>query len=286
MNSSFIDVVIGLMLVYLVFSTASMVMTEWWSRFNSARPRQLKKYIAIMLDDNNWSENYFYKHPLITALSTEELHIGRGTAELRLPSYIPERIFALTLMDLAFIEEDNHQLKVRTDVPEKLQEVLRALTTCTRNSCQHTQDRLERWFTESMGRLSGRYTRYAHTIVMIFSIIITIGVNVDTLLLARTFTLNPAHTQAAVSMASQLSQQSSDPKAMFQKLGPSFQKLNLPLGYPDADWPPTSWPLYLIGKAVGWLLTICALSLGAPFWFDVLSNVMNIRQAGPKNAAS
>jgi hypothetical protein len=31
---------------------------------------------------------------------------------------------------------------------------------------------------------------------------------------------------------------------------------------------------------VGWLLTILAVSMGAPFWFDILNKVMNVRYAG------
>ncbi len=36
------------------------------------------------------------------------------------------------------------------------------------------------------------------------------------------------------------------------------------------------------GKLIGWLWTAVALSLGAPFWFDMLSKVMNVRGAGQK----
>jgi hypothetical protein len=31
---------------------------------------------------------------------------------------------------------------------------------------------------------------------------------------------------------------------------------------------------------LGWILTILAISMGAPFWFDMLNKVMNIRFAG------
>jgi len=30
----------------------------------------------------------------------------------------------------------------------------------------------------------------------------------------------------------------------------------------------------------GWLATIAALSLGAPFWFDLMNKVANVRSAG------
>jgi hypothetical protein len=39
---------------------------------------------------------------------------------------------------------------------------------------------------------------------------------------------------------------------------------------------------WLFPKLLGWLLTALAISLGAPFWFDLLKKVINIRGAGGK----
>jgi hypothetical protein len=39
--------------------------------------------------------------------------------------------------------------------------------------------------------------------------------------------------------------------------------------------------LYTLG---GWILTALAVSLGAPFWFDVLNNFVNLRLSGAKPA--
>jgi hypothetical protein len=35
-------------------------------------------------------------------------------------------------------------------------------------------------------------------------------------------------------------------------------------------------------QILGWLLTAAALSLGAPFWFDLLNQIINLRGAGTK----
>ena len=35
-----------------------------------------------------------------------------------------------------------------------------------------------------------------------------------------------------------------------------------------------------VERIVGWLVTIAAVSLGAPFWFDLLGKVANLRGAG------
>ncbi|HWE62939.1 MAG TPA: hypothetical protein VHB98_14590 [Chloroflexota bacterium] len=38
--------------------------------------------------------------------------------------------------------------------------------------------------------------------------------------------------------------------------------------------------LRVLGKLPGLLLTIFALSLGAPFWFDMLQKLVNLRASG------
>jgi hypothetical protein len=43
-------------------------------------------------------------------------------------------------------------------------------------------------------------------------------------------------------------------------------------------WPPSEWFLH----ALGWLLTAFAGTLGAPYWFSMLSKITGIRGSGPK----
>ena len=52
---------------------------------------------------------------------------------------------------------------------------------------------------------------------------------------------------------------------------------HFPLGYPDSF---RLQPLVILG----WLLTVAAISLGAPFWFDLLSKVSRIRSSGRSQA--
>ena len=35
-------------------------------------------------------------------------------------------------------------------------------------------------------------------------------------------------------------------------------------------------------SVLGWLITALAISLGAPFWFDMLNKIIRLRGAGPK----
>ena len=51
--------------------------------------------------------------------------------------------------------------------------------------------------------------------------------------------------------------------------------LGLPIGWNLQDLPgsATGW----MTRVVGWILTAFAISLGAPFWFDVLNKIMVVR---------
>jgi hypothetical protein len=37
---------------------------------------------------------------------------------------------------------------------------------------------------------------------------------------------------------------------------------------------------WILNRLPGWILTIAALTLGAPFWFDLLSRLARLRGAG------
>ncbi|HXQ72885.1 MAG TPA: hypothetical protein VN844_20475 [Pyrinomonadaceae bacterium] len=69
-----------------------------------------------------------------------------------------------------------------------------------------------------------------------------------------------------------------------------LEGLNLPIGWGSVDdvqrkWPsgnfrgPGGWVDQVQWHLVGWLLTALAISLGAPFWFDLLNKFIVIRSA-------
>jgi hypothetical protein len=58
-----------------------------------------------------------------------------------------------------------------------------------------------------------------------------------------------------------------------------IKQLHFPLGWGAKNEPDGFWSA--IGHRIaGWLITIAALSLGAPFWFDLLSRLARLRSAG------
>jgi hypothetical protein len=55
--------------------------------------------------------------------------------------------------------------------------------------------------------------------------------------------------------------------------------LPVPIGW-HADDNPKVNPIWY--KVIGLFITAVAAALGAPFWFDALSKLANLRSAGPK----
>jgi len=39
---------------------------------------------------------------------------------------------------------------------------------------------------------------------------------------------------------------------------------------------------YVVGKFVGWLFSGMAATQGAPFWFEILKQLVNVRSSGKK----
>jgi hypothetical protein len=63
-----------------------------------------------------------------------------------------------------------------------------------------------------------------------------------------------------------------------------LQELGLPVGWESANIPEAdvgSW----LGWLLGWTATVLAISLGAPFWFDVLGKFAHLRNTGNREGA-
>jgi hypothetical protein len=87
------EVVLGLVFVWLVLSTATMQVGEWIANALKWRAKDLEKAIKRMLNDEDLAA-LFYDHPLIRSLSEEKAN------ENALPSYIPANKFSTVLLNM------------------------------------------------------------------------------------------------------------------------------------------------------------------------------------------
>lgn len=139
-----------------------------------------------------------------------------------------------------------------------------------------------------MDRVSGWYKRRAQWVTLGLAVILTIALNVSALRIAEQLSAEPTVRAAVVAKSEAAAEKSGDEGAEgLKQAGEDVESAVDDLAALDL-------PVFWIGEAVpqggeeilttvfGWLITILAISLGAPFWFDALGKLSNLRMAGKK----
>lgn len=280
-GSTIIDVAIGLIFFYFLFSMITSHINEFIATTMNWRAKELEGQIRRMLGDPNLA-NKVLNHPMITSIASRT---GK-------PAYIPPNTFALALFD-AFVPEGQTATaldQVRASMVDKLpsnQGSAAVLKIIDNANGDMKQARLgaEQWFNASMDRLSGEYKRRMQAVTLAVSLVLVSLLGADTLSIANALYQEPA-LRAAVTGAAQAAPSSqaqvsagSQPGSVspLQQSVDLLSKTGLPIGWNAFPSDIAAW----IRKVLGLLITTLAVSLGAPFWFDLLKNLANLRSSGP-----
>jgi hypothetical protein len=195
-----------------------------------------------------------------------------------------------------------------------------AVSAKTIGAMETFRGKIENWYDTNMDRITGTMkSDHTRWYTMVVAIVMTLVLNADTITIARYLYSNDA---ARAAVAARAYETGTDKKikaemdSLRQKAGSdtaairSLQQLetavnaklqtintahaalkkSMPVGWQkeefsvDREW--WEWPLFFLLKLAGLALTALAVMMGAPFWFDVLNKVSNIRGTGPKPASS
>jgi hypothetical protein len=309
-DSSVVDVAIGLVFVFLLLSVITSSAKEGLEAIFKRRAKDLERGIKELVgSDGQAFVASLYNHGLINSL-----FVGKyGDPKAKLPTYIPSKNFALALMDVCKRSGDpNSQIKL----PPNVKQAIDAFKMAVGDDVGKMQKEIEDWYDSSMDRVSGWYKRRSQWWIFGLGVVITIAVNADTINIARRLSNDKTLREAAVQAAQQELKSNPAPTAAKQLDGgasgagsnnpdknasvqasPSIETIRanlstlggigLPLGWKE-EWEATSNAgstaqrvAMIIPKSLihipGWLLTALAISLGAPFWFDVLNKIMVVR---------
>jgi hypothetical protein len=143
---------------------------------------------------------------------------------------------------------------------------------------------LERWFEGAMDRVSGWYKRRSQKIIFALGLATALLLNVNTVLIARSLSTSASVREALVGVAEQRERACLERgDCITDRAGAvaELERTNLPIGWNEAaaatTLARTGTPGGWIELVFGYLLTAFAVTLGAPFWFDVLNRLMVIR---------
>ena len=159
-----------------------------------------------------------------------------------------------------------------------------ALYRTTSGEAKEFQHAAEQWFDDSMERVSGWYRRKVQLMLFVIATIVVVLLNADTLTTGRVLWRDDA-TRAAIVVKAEAAANGDQ-----AEIDDAVKGLDVPLGWnlSTGDGPtqiPNDW-LAFFAKIIGLGLTIGAVMLGAPFWFDLLSKVARIRSTGAPPPAS
>jgi hypothetical protein len=230
-------------------------------------------------------------------------------------AYLPSWLFASAVLDQAKIAPASGATKVAmpedldTTLGPDLAKVVKSLATSVQNDAAQLEAALAKWYDGYMERVAGWYKRNARWLMFVFALLVAIVGNVDAVSITRNV-ISDAPLRTA------LAQQATNAKTC-----PTGKELTC--GEQDlAGLPGTQLGLFWTGtctttkttgtgstaktvctsnwwarhqlntfenwleKLLGLLLGALAISLGAPFWFDLIGRGVSLKGAGPKPASA
>lgn len=311
-GSAILDVTIGLLFLYLLLSLLCSAVGELIEAWLKRRATDLERGLRELLADPDGTAlvKKLYDHPLIYGLYRGNYEPAARRAARRwfrpvLPSYIPSRTFALALLDVVSPAvpasgggspaEPRKTLREAVGAIENasVKRALTALIDAAGDDVTKTRENIERWYDQTMDRVAGWYKRRTQLLLLGLGFVVAVVINADTIALGKSLAYDEALRTALITLtedylqppqalncdepanASQCGQQE---RQLGEDIG-RLQQLGLPLGWDLNDqraFPGDELDAWAL-KVAGWLLTAVAVSLGAPFWFDLLNKIMIVR---------
>lgn len=281
-SSQVLEVAVGLVFIYLVVSTVCSGIKEIIARLFDTRAKTLEGTIRKMLADPD--------NKITSAILQNHLITGAIESGNR-PSYISSRNFALALFDTIAPADPTKQRTVQdlkdgiSKLPDKrVQKSLLGVVDSAQQDADLARQRVENWFDDSMERASGAYKRTAQKYIAVFGLVLCAALNIDTLLIVRELWSDDAVRATITKQAQDAAANGHAPNFCpdgSNSISDCIRAANIPpLGWAHtgSHAPPelSEWPL----KIFGILISGIAVALGAPFWFDLLNKIVNLRLTG------
>ncbi len=313
-TSPILDIAITLVFVYFILAIIVSAFNEFVMTVLRIRASMLEEAIKNFIPDDGWKKicDKVLGSAYITSLQQKPN---------KFPSYIPAQNFALALTSAVsgtkaeFLNIDGLKTFINENVPSnsETQKLLTSLLAKSEKDFSEFQKSIEGLFNDSMDRLTGFYKRKVKKIIFFIALAISIALNVDTINITNQLWKNPMlakatadriHALATKDSLSHLKERalvspseaaSKDTAIQVQEVKQKIdymkevyaltQEVPLPMGWVQHNYPDSSNGFDIVAwlvKLLGIFLTTFAISLGAPFWFDLLSKLVNMRNTGAK----
>jgi hypothetical protein len=267
-----LNVGLGIVFIYLIVALTCTAVTEGISSVLGLRWRMLEDRIRRLLNDGNLLDR-FYQSPIVKALFDGK----------RKPSAIPAQAFSAFVFEQVFPETRPDVLVKAQDVVQKAQiaerskSSLLAVLSSAEGKLDGFRANVEKWFDTTMQSVSAWYKGRSRLISLIVAVVVVGAANIDTIAVGKFLSTNAEARKAIADMAAeQAAADSSTLKPEAARLLTLKREYSLPLGWSGLT--PERTVGWWLQKLFGLLLTASAASLGAPFWFDLLAKLADVRK--------
>lgn len=221
------------------------------------------------------------------------LHAARQLAmrmnAKRLPSQIPESVFADVLLDwmqgVSLPQALREGELTSRELPEDLAELWQRMNLRANGDQAALRSELTAWFQQVTQRLTGEFKRKMRFVLYFSGFAIVLATNANTLSIASTLYGNPGLRAQVAATAEEMVKQCPDGADTC----PEFQKRvrdALTQSSKEASSELLGWQRNDKGalnfywwSPLGWLLTVLAIGMGADFWFGALKRIVSIKNA-------
>jgi hypothetical protein len=267
-NSTVLEVAVGMVFCFAAIALIVSSIYEAIASIFGLRSKTLLTGVKALLNDDTFSDlaRGIYNHALINPRAS-------GTAEtendlINLPSYIDAKDFSTAFLDcIQSVPGDFTKLgdDIEAISDPQLKTLLKGFYVHAQGDAVVMHQKLATWFDGSMDRVSGAYKRWSQLWCFLIGLVIAALFNIDTF---HVFSTLWAHPSLVASLDTVGMEHTSD--AMNRLVA-------LPVGW--ETFPPEFGQALFI-QLVGWLVTASAALFGAPFWFDILQQILKIRVRG------
>jgi hypothetical protein len=194
-GSTMLEVVIGMIFVYLLMSLLCSAFSELIASIFKFRAKGLEKGIKRLLSDPQLSKQFF-NHPLVKPLYAD----GK-------PSYVTARTFSRALWNLATEAATPEAGKAGlindlavlrgsiANLPEgalnkDIRKSILIMIDEAKGNFDKARENIEGWYDDAMDRVSGWYKRRIHAMLIIIGLVAAAAMNVDSINIANTLSHN------------------------------------------------------------------------------------------------
>lgn len=317
-----INVGISLIFIYLILSLLTSEVQEAIATWREWRAKHLKIAIGNILQNDNLTREVYDHALIKSLNQKNKNRSEVRPSYIPSDIFASVLLDILTLDFKSSHASKTVEAKINQTepIPPELKAILSTFAKTDLTETQESDravrelhQQIASWFDDSMQRATGAYKRNAKGVSFLVGLFVAIVANADTIYLTQRFYKDEVLRNTVAQVSEEILTRNSEAIVKCLNLAKTESgkekclqpfKDNVDIALNNISSPPIGWYLAdplkqlqqqqgissipkwdwrgILKIVFGWLLTAVAISMGAPFWFEALNKLVNVRNTGNK----